>query len=100
MNVDEQITAKEKEIQDNHDWISKSEFISEVKCGKPIKVNTAKDLIEYTIHTKTEELLTIEHELLLDIKHPNKKMLNHDGLDNRAKVLCSEIEKLKIRLGE
>lgn len=98
MNIDEQIAAKEKEIQENHNWISKSEFLGEVTYGQPMKINDAKDLIEYTIRTKTEELLTIEHELLLDIKYPNNVRSDHDSLEKNADALRKEIADLKNRL--
>lgn len=100
MNIDDQIEAKQLEIQENHDWISNSEFLGEVSPGQPIKINTAKDLIEYTIHTRTETLLEIEYEILLDTKHPSNARGDHAELIARAHDLRNEISDLTLKLGE
>jgi len=95
MNIDDQIAAKQKEMQDNQDWISKSEFLGEVTPGQSIKINSSKDLIFYSIHSKKEELLIAEYELLLDKKYPHNARGDHEKIERIVSSLHDEIEELE-----
>ena len=100
MNVDELIEAKQNEIRENHKWIANSDFIGEVTTGQPMKMNSMKDLTEYTLHIRVEELLNSELELLLDSKYPENIRGDHASLETRAQDLSNEVAALKLELEE
>lgn len=100
MNIDELIKVKLDEIRENHEWISNSGFIGEVTIGQPMKINSIKDLTEYTLHTKIEELLDAELELLLDAKHPVNIRGDHASLEVKVQDLRNDIALLKFELEE
>jgi len=100
ISIDEQIETKLKEIQDNHDQIMSDDFKGEFTFGQTVKMVSEKALIEHTILTRTEELLNIELEILLDIKHPDKARDDHDTLLVRAHDLRNEITAMILEIKE
>jgi hypothetical protein len=96
MTIDERIDEKLREWRAVRSKIEKLEIIHEVKSEQPIVYSSTQDILNYSILADQEQILLLEHQLLLNKKDPATMKLDTSVINSKINSLRKEIRNTEL----
>ena len=90
-DLDSAIKDKQVEIQKLTEAMNANSIAHERNPGEPVIINSADDLIRYSVLRKSRDIAEIEYHILLDQKSPSRSLINIDKAEKDIADLNLEI---------
>jgi hypothetical protein len=91
-DLDSAIKDKQVEIQKLTEAMNANSIAHERNPGEPVIINSADDLIRYSVLRKSRDIAEIEYHILLDQKSPSRSLINIDKAEKDIADLKLEIK--------
>jgi hypothetical protein len=92
-DLDQAIKAKQIEMQSLTEAMNANSIAHERNPGEPMVINSADDLIKYSVLRKRRDIADIEYDILLDQKSSGKSFIDINKAEKHIADLRREIEK-------